>query len=411
MTLARRLCLPLAAAALAAGCTTTQVAPQTAPAMVPGVESQTPLYPPSGDIVMPTTPTVMPPATPAITPPRKVYLYTSQSEGRALLARLMPTGIADRKGWTEDILDAFTGLRLPYSPENFCAAIAVIEQESSWQADPSVPGLPRIVWGKIEEKADRYHLPMVAVKTALMKTSPNGRSYKERIDGLRTEKQMNALYEDMAAESGRLGLPAGKNPIRTGGPMQVSVEFAEGHAHAWPYPYSKRGSWRNEVFTRQGGLYFGIANLLHYPAPYTQMVYRFADFNAGRYSSRNAAFQAAVREITGRRLAYDGDLLSYQGAAPAGSETYGALSNASRRVGMSDDAILRDLKLEKSAIFGQSELYKKVFALADQAAGRRVAREAMPQIDLKSPKITRKLTTQWFAERVDGRYRRCLARQ
>ena len=26
----------------------------------------------------------------------------------------------------------------------------------------------------------------------------------------------------------------------------------------------------------------------------------------------------------------------------------------------------------------------------------------MPQIDLKSPKITRKLTTEWFARRVEG---------
>ena len=163
------------------------------------------------------------PQPPAPKPPATVKTPSAavdESQARALLQQLLPAGIKDRSGWRNDILTAFTGLKIPYEAQYFCAAIAIIEQESSWQADPGVPNLDKIVWKEIEKRAAKYHLPMLAVKTAFLKTSPDGRSYKKRIDALKTEKQMNDLFEDMAADAHALKLPLSlKNPIRTGGPM------------------------------------------------------------------------------------------------------------------------------------------------------------------------------------------------
>ena len=337
----------------------------------------------------------------------------TEGEIRAMVTRLIPATTRDRGGWADDLYSAFGSLGLPHAPQVYCAAIAIIEQESSFQADPVVPNLPDIVWHELEQRGGKYGIPRLLISAAMLKTSPDGRSYSQRIAMLKTEKQLNALFEDMIAE-----LPAGKtlfadyNPVRTGGPMQVSIAFAEEFARERAYPYPVNRGIRDEVFTRRGGLYFGSAILLDYPAPYDDVAYRFADFNAGRYSSRNAAFQAALARVSGKPLALDGDLLRYRDGKPLeqASEVEAALQGASGKLRLGPREIRRDLLLEKTAAFGQSPLFVRLFAAADQATDSVLPRQAMPQIDLKSPKITRKLSTEWFARRVEGRYRNCLAR-
>lgn len=336
-----------------------------------------------------------------------------ESTLRQKITQLIPAGIKDRKGWASDLQNAYASLKIPVAAETFCAAIAVIEQESNYQADPVVPGLPDIVQRELDQRAGKYGIPKMLISTALLKASPDGRSYRERIDALKTEKQLNTLFEDMISE-----LPFGPrlltdyNPVRTAGPMQVSVKFAEQHVAEKNYPYPITRTVRDEVFTRRGGLYFGSAILLDYPAPYDEIVYRFADFNAGRYASRNAAFQKALSVLSGKPLTQDGDLLRYKDgkAVETKSETENALLALAGKLQMNPDNIRRDLRLEKQSEFAESLVYKRLFNQAEKLAGKALPRQAMPKIDLKSPKITRQLTTEWFARRVESRYRNCLTR-
>lgn len=326
---------------------------------------------------------------------------------RAQLMRLLPPQAKDREGWAKDIQVAFEAQRIAPSKSNLCAVLAVTEQESTFNADPQVPNLGRIARAEIDRRAASLHIPGLLVDGALKTPSGNGKTYQQRLLAVRSERQLSGLYDEFIA-----GLPLGKtllgglNPVHTGGPMQVSVEFAEQHAKDYPYTYD--GTIRQEVFSRRGGMYFGIGHLLGYPAHYDRQLYRFADFNAGWYASRNAAFQAALSSVTGVALALDGDLIAPGAIMPGTTEQ--AARKLGAKLGLRNPQIRSQLALGDSLAFEDSKLYSGVFALADAAAGKPVARARLPGIELKSPKITRKLTTAWFAGRVDERYQRCMKR-
>jgi hypothetical protein len=328
-----------------------------------------------------------------------------------LIDRLLPGSVSDRAGWSEDIYAGFTYLGIEPTRERVCAVIAITEQESGFQIDPPVSGLGAIAWREIDRRAERAGVPRAIVHGVLQLSSSTGRSYADRIDSARTEKELSDIFEDFTGS-----LPLGRtlfaswNPIRTRGPMQVNVAFAEKFAASRPYPYPVKVSIAEEVFTRRGSIYFGIAHLLAYSARYDRYLYRFADYNAGQYSSRNAAFQNAVSIAAGVPLVPDGALLAHDGDASEPGSTELALGTLADRLSLTRGAIHTALEQARSDDFQNSALYGRVFTLAERTSGHPLSVATVPQINLQGPKITRSLTTAWYAHRVDDRFNRCLAR-
>ncbi len=347
------------------------------------------------------------------TPGARQTPQRSPAEVRAQLVQLMPAKTVDREGWAAEIQTAFASIDVPPSSENLCAVLAVIEQESGYVADPVVPGLAKIAREEIDRRAAKLKVPQFLVRAALDIDSANGKTYAQRLSRVRTEQELSRLFEDFIGS-----VPLGQrlfdhaNPVRTGGPMQVGVLFAEGYAESHRYPYADAGPVRQEVFSRRGGLYFGIAHLLDYPNSYERHLFRYADFNAGWYASRNAAFQAALGRAAGVELALDGDLIAHGsgwGKRKSGATERAALSIADD-LELDERDIQRALDQGDQFDFEKSVLYERVFRIADQRAGQPLPRAMLPRITLESPKMTRKLTTEWFATRVQTRYQTCIAK-
>ncbi|WP_437891507.1 DUF1615 domain-containing protein [Phytobacter sp. V91] len=324
----------------------------------------------------------------------------------SVVRQKMPASVKDREGWARDLATTFASQGIDPTLENICSVLAVAQQESNYQADPAVAGLNKIAWKEIDRRAASLHIPQILVHTALKIESPNGKSYSDRLDNVRTEKQLSEIFDDFIGS-----VPMGQklfgayNPVHTGGPMQVSVAFAEKHTQG--YPWAMPGTVRQEVFTRRGCLWFGTYHLLNYPANYSAPIFRFADFNAGWYASRNAAFQNAVSKATGIKLALDGDLIAYDSDAAGNTEL--AVRKLGSKLAIGDRDIHRQLAQGDSIAFEKTALYQSIFQLAEQKTGKRLPREILPGIQLESPKITRNLTTAWFAKRVDDRRAQCMA--
>lgn len=332
------------------------------------------------------------------------------AQSRALIDAALPGSVRDRNGWADDLYSVFSALDINPTREHVCAVIAVAEQESGMRVDPTIPGLGQIAWRAIDEDASHAGVPPPIVHEVLKLKSPDGLSYAARIDSAHTEKQLSDIFEDFTGS-----IPLGRtlfaswNPVHTRGPMQVNVAFAHKFEAMHPYPYPFTGSLDDELFTRRGSLYFGTAHLLAYPAPYNRYLYRFADYNAGQYSSRNAAFQEALSVAAGVTVVPDGALVIPNAPLSKPSDTELAARRLAGRLRLDPEQIHTALAQDRDASFQDTDLYRRVFELAAQKRAQRLPRATVPRISLQGPKLHTRLTTAWYAQRVQGRFEGCLA--
>jgi hypothetical protein len=254
------------------------------------------------------------------------------------------------------------------------------------------------------------------------------KSFYERLHAAKTERDVDLTFRAFvdyqrsklpkplrAAESAAqfVGLDLDVlNPITTAGCMQVKVDLAEKHARDEGIDDALV---RDALYTRAGCLHYGTERLLDWDAGYDAPRYRFADYNAGFYASRNAAFQEQVAAIAGNPLALDGDLLRYTDAGRPASEASQTLTAvravvAKHGLELSDGRVERDLAKEKSRAFEETETYLRVRALYEQKTKKKVTYARLPDVTLDSFKLSGKKTTAWFAESVERRYQSCLKR-
>lgn len=345
-----------------------------------------------------------------------------------LIKQARPT-VTDPDGWAADLIDVLKAQSFPASRENVCASIAVIDQESNFVANPTVPGLGKLSEKSLQDKMARLPFLGSMVISYLDSHPAGGLSYLQRIRQAKTEQDLDLTYRAFindfsTASNMSLVLQSGlfnrmieeRNNISTVGSMQFSVKFAIDEARRkryLPMTLSDDYAVRDELYTRRGGLYYGVRQLLGYDTGYAQKIYRFADYNAGRYSSRNAAFQHIIGTLTGQKLARDGDLLLYDNGAPSltasGTEKALRQLNQSAGFGLSDKDIRSDLQQEKTDEFALTQTYSKVKTLYLDKTGKPAPYAELPGIDLSSPKLSHKMTTASYAASVNRRYARCMA--
>jgi hypothetical protein len=350
------------------------------------------------------------------------------------IRKAIPSRVNQRDSWAKDIYDITEQLGIPQTKENICSIVAVVDQESNFVADPVVPGLGekavKEVQDRLEEKfkdklGEGIGGTVAGYFQDVLKNHPSPEdNYLSQMRRVKTERELDELYREifdymakqyhvsaLMGAAKLVGQNVGEkmNPITTLGSMQVHISYAKEHKRQG----GNIAKLRTDLYSQYGGLYYGIHRLMMYPADYNKAIYRFADYNSGMYSSRNAAFQSMLNDLTEAELGLDGDLLLYTKDGSVRSQKSASERElisvfAKNNFIITERQIRADLKKEKDKDFEETMTYLGISKLYQEKTDKEPIYAIMPEVVISGPKLSRDYNTNWFATRVDGRYQTCM---
>lgn len=349
----------------------------------------------------------MPAPAPPYDPAHPCFNTTQMERAGAVL---YPEDAAERAGkWLDAINLAFSELKVPCRDEAFLVLVlTTIQLESAVTVDPALenPNLAELFTYQLAQY--RRENPVAgrllnysglddALRAKLAADTRTGHVRTERALGRYVENDLRVwlegylrthyfLPEGVARYAAEQGMP---NPVRTIGPMQVNLRKAFENARARGEPVRSEAQMREWLFGPRTALARGVKEgvyqlwrIYHYyrrrlSAP-DAVRFTTADYNAGEFSSRNAAFQDQVAVLTRRKLALDGDLLVYQDGRPAerASNTEAAVITLLSEYAAPN--VRRDLLLEKTEAFTATHTARTVCALFRKRTGEPCAAAVVP---------------------------------
>lgn len=343
--------------------------------------------------------------------------------------KLIPAATTNRMAWANDVHTIMDDLKIDRNLTNTCSIVAVVDQESNFIADPQVPNLGKKSIKEMNERLEKkLGKKMAGYFNDMLAKSPSpDDSFLMQLEQVKTERELDNIYREMfgfytqqykinlvtsaARIIARQNIEEIFNPINTLGSMQVHIRYAIDNSRSG----NDIHKIRDDLYTQYGGLYYGIHRLMTYPAQYDKPIYRFADYNSGIYSSRNAAFQQMINRLSDVDLSLDGDLLAYNKdgdiiSTPTTTET--ALNQLFLQHNILLDAkdIRRDLKKEKKQKFEDTDTYIQLVNLYKEKFKKEVPYAIMPEVVISGPKLSRDYNTNWYASKVDARYKKCVSR-
>ncbi len=345
----------------------------------------------------------------------------------AKLIKHADPGVNDSHLWAQELTYVMDKHKFKRNRENCCAVIAIISQESGFVPNPPVANMGKLATEAVVNKLSKFLLSKGFTETVLEQLPRSDNSYMNMLRQAKTERDLDRIYRDLISDfcfskslcDTRMirNLIEDMNDIDTIGSMQVSVKFAIQTEERWrgrKLALDKVWEVREWMYSLRGGMWYGVLRLLGYKTGYRRKIHRFADYNAGRYASRNAAFQHTVASLLGSELVMDGDLLIYGNNGKAASSTISnterAINKVARkyRLDLTKGQIRGDLLKEKTWNFNKTNTYKAIRNQYGKLKKKQAPYAMIPSINLTSEKTSRILSTNRFAKLVNGRYQKCI---